>query len=276
MSFDNQTLPFLKWPGGKRWISKVLATLMREKLVGTYYEPFLGGGSVFFALQPQSAVISDANEDLINTYRLVRDRTPDVISLLKRLRVDRETFDRMRAFEPQDPIRRAVRFLYLNRTAFGGIYRVNRDGRFNVPFGGGERTPEVLWRKSLLVQASELLSLSGVKIHQSDFEPIIELARRGDVVYCDPIYTVAHENNGFVRYNEKNFSWADQVRLAKAVKRASERGATVIISNAEHRSIRQLYTGAAFQVLKRHSAISTDISKRRAVRELLIFLSPPR
>jgi DNA adenine methylase len=269
---DRPTIPFLKWPGGKRWISRILAGLIREKLDGIYYEPFLGGGSVFFALRPRHAVVSDVNRDLINTYRVVRDRAPDVVRRLKRLRVDRETFIRMRAVEPDDPLRRAVRFLYLNRTAFGGIYRVNCEGKFNVPFGGGERTPEILWRQSLLVQASRLLS--GVRIRNADFEPVMEHAKRGDVVYCDPTYTVAHENNGFIRYNERNFSWADQVRLAGAAKRASERGATVIVSNAEHVCIRRLYAEGAFRVFERNSRVSTDVTKRHAVRELLIYLAP--
>jgi DNA adenine methylase len=272
VNVDKPTIPFLKWPGGKRWISNILAALIREKLDGVYYEPFLGGGSVFFALRPRQAVISDVNKDLINTYRVVRDRTPDVISRLKRLRVDQETFARMRAADLDDPVRRAVRFLYLNRTAFGGIYRVNREGKFNVPFGGGERTPEILWRESLLVQASNLLS--GARIRHSDFEPMMERAKRGDVVYCDPTYTVAHENNGFIRYNERNFSWTDQVRLANAAKRASMRGATVIVSNAEHVCIRKLYADGTFRVFERNSRVSSDINKRRAVRELLICLAP--
>jgi len=267
-------IPFLKWPGGKRWISETLAGLVREQLVGTYYEPFLGGGSVFFTLRPERAVISDVNTDLINTYEMVRDRAPDVIRRLKRLRVNRETFNRLRAAEPSDALERAVRFLYLNRTAFGGIYRVNREGKFNVPFGGGERTPEILWRQSLLVGASELLA--GVHIRHADFEPMIDLAQRGDVVYCDPTYTVAHENNGFVRYNERNFSWADQVRLAGAARRASARGAAVFVSNAEHRCIRRLYGEGAFRVLERNSRVSSDVRKRRPVRELLVHLAPAK
>jgi DNA adenine methylase len=270
---DTLILPFLKWPGGKRWASDAIVALVREKLQRTYYEPFLGGGSIFFALRPELAVISDINRDLINTYRVVRDHAPDIIARLKRLRVDQETFSRIRALEPRDPIRRAVRFLYLNRTAFGGIYRLNRSGKFNVPFGGGQRTPEVLWREGLLLKASALL-LSGARIRHADFEPIMEHAENGDVVYCDPTYTVAHENNGFLRYNERNFSWADQVRLADAARRAVSRGATVIISNAEHHCIRQLYNGADLQILQRHSTVSSSISGRRPVRELLIYLKP--
>ena len=194
MGVEDPVVPFLKWPGGKRWLSARLAVIARKALRGTYYEPFLGGGALFFALLPERAVISDVNSDLVNTYKATRDRAQEVIRRLKRLPVNKETYDRLRAEVPHDPVRRAVRFLYLNRTAFGGIYRVNGNGKFNVPFGGGDRTPEVLWRRSLLIRAST--ALSGAEIRHDDFEPVINRVQRGDVVYCDPTYTVAHENNG--------------------------------------------------------------------------------
>ena len=271
---EDPVLPFLKWPGGKRWLSAFVAGLVGQAMDGTYYEPFLGGGSVYFALGPRKAVISDINADLISTYEVVRDRAADVTRRLRRLPVDRATFDRLRASEPEDAMKRAVRFLYLNRTAFSGIYRLNRFGKFNVPFGGGERTPDILWRRSLLVRAAD--ALKGTQICHADFEPIVNRAKKGDVVYCDPTYTVAHEDNGFIRYNERNFSWSDQVRLAEAAKRARDRGAAVFISNAYHQCIRQLYSGAEFHVLERNSSVSTDRCKRRSVRELLIALKPNR
>jgi DNA adenine methylase len=272
MGVEYPVVPFLKWPGGKRWLSTRLAVVARKVLAGTYYEPFLGGGALFFALLPERAVISDINSDLVNTYKATQDRAQEVIRRLKRLPVNKETYDRLRAEATDDPVRRAVRFLYLNRTAFGGIYRVNGSGRFNVPFGGGDRTPEVLWRRSLLIRAST--ALSGAEIRHDDFEPVINCAQRGDVVYCDPTYTVAHANNGFVRYNERNFSWADQVRLAGAARRASARGATVLVSNAEHICIRRLYSGALFQAVERQSLVSSDPRHRGRVTELLIRLEP--
>ena len=272
MKNQEPALPFLRWPGGKRWASGLIVDVLRNSLQSTYYEPFLGGGAVFFALQPRLAVLSDINADLINTYCLARDRPAELIRRLKCLPVDKTTYDRLRASDPQGLIERAVRFLYLNRTAFGGIYRLNLAGRFNVPYGGGERTPEVLWRKGLLARASR--ALAGVDIHHADFELVMESARRGDAVYCDPTYTVAHENNGFVRYNQRNFSWQDQERLACAARRAAERGAAVVISNANHASIRRLYKGARVQVLERYSSVSTDVSKRGQIRESLAVIGP--
>jgi DNA adenine methylase len=246
--------------------------MIRARLTGTYYEPFLGGGSVFFALNPRRAVLSDINTDLINTYEAVRDRAGDLIRRIKRLKVNESVFRRMRDGDPKDPLERAVRFLYLNRTAFGGIYRVNLEGKFNVPFGGGDRTPEVLWRKHLLASAADRLKTA--RLLKGDFEKIIRRAGRGDVVYCDPTYTVAHDNNGFVRYNEKNFSWSDQIRLAECARSACDRGAYVLVSNACHPTVRDLYPRATITVQRRSSRVSTNVEKRRAVRELLIQLKP--
>lgn len=270
MNADHPVLPFLKWPGGKRWASYRIATLIRERLTGTYYEPFLGGGAVFFELRPRRAVLSDINPDLVNTYILVRDSAKKIVAQLKRLPVNKRVYDRLREAEPDDPVLRAVRFLYLNRTAFGGIYRLNLDGKFNVPYGGGDRTPKILWEKPLLKNASEALATA--ELRETDFEPILDGAKKGDVVYCDPTYTVAHDRNGFVRYNERNFSWEDQARLAASAHRARRRGACVIVSNANHRTIRDLYPGALFSVQQRSSLVSTDISKRRLVEESLICL----
>jgi DNA adenine methylase len=263
-------LPFLKWPGGKRWASSRIAALVQECLTGTYYEPFLGGGAVFFRLRPEKAILSDINPELINAYRIVRDSAEKLVPLLRRMAVNKNNYNRLRRAEPVDPIRRAVRFLYLNRTAFGGIYRLNLKGEFNVPYGGGERNPSILWEKRLLKSAAEALATADVRV--ADFETMLDLANSGDVVYCDPTYTVAHDNNGFIRYNEKNFSWADQHRLACAARRATQRGAKVIVSNANHDTIRKLYPGARFLVAERRSLVSCDVSKRRAVEELFVLL----
>jgi DNA adenine methylase len=264
--------PFIKWPGGKRWAARQIAELVAARLSGTYFEPFLGGGAVFFQLRPAKAVLADVNEELIATYRAVRRDTRGIIGRLRRYRVAEEDYYRMREREPKDPVARAARFLYLNRTAFGGVYRLNLEGRFNVPYGGGDRTPAILWQTAILEHAARALRKAQLKV--SDFEPILNLARTGDVAYCDPTYTVAHDNNGFVRYNERNFSWSDQKRLAAVARAATRRGATVIISNAHHTSIRELYPAAQFITLTRISRITPKVSLRRPVDELLITLNP--
>jgi DNA adenine methylase len=264
-------VPFLKWPGGKRWAAAHIAEIIKPRLLGTYFEPFLGGGAVFFYLGPRRAVLSDVNGDLINTYRAVRDDLIAVLRKLRRFRVSAEEYYRIRELSPADPIACAARFLYLNRTAFGGVYRLNLRGQFNVPFGGGDRTPELLWKSPVLREAATALRKASLK--QSDFEKVMRFSKSGDVVYCDPTYTVAHDNNGFIRYNERNFSWSDQVRLAKASLEASRRGVTVAITNANHASVRHLYPGARFEELPRISRITPKSNLRRGVTELLILLN---
>jgi DNA adenine methylase len=229
---------------------------------------------VFFHTLPRRSVLADINEELICTYRAVRDDPVKVARILRRHDVTAETYHRIRKSEPKRSEARAARFLYLNRTAFGGIYRLNLGGAFNVPYGGGERTPELLWKTDILQAASKALRLARLKV--SDFELIVDSAGAGDVIYCDPTYTVAHDNNGFIRYNERNFLWSDQERLAVAAFRAAGRGAMVIITNAHHASIKRLYRGARFETLSRVSTVTPHSELRRSVEELLICIDPTR
>lgn len=264
--------PFLKWPGGKRWLARTIADVLQPRLQGRYFEPFLGGGAVYFALRPTLATLSDINADLINVYRQVRDRPAQVLGHLKSIPVTSKRYYTVRMENPGCKTKQAAHFLYLNRTAFGGIYRLNKEGQFNVPYGGGDRTPSPLWRDNLIVSSSR--TLQGVTLKISDFEPIIDMAVSGDAVYCDPTYTVAHENNGFVRYNERNFSWADQERLAAAALRAYKRGVFIIISNAYHPSVRKLYREFTAKRFTRKSLVSTSVDARRTVHEYLLVLGP--
>lgn len=269
-SHGEQGRPFLKWPGGKRWLANKIISKIAPRLANRYFEPFLGGGAVFFMLQPDNATLSDINPDLINVYRQVRDKPEALLERIKRRKVTKENYYRIREQHIHHPLQRAVRFLYLNRTAFGGIYRLNRRGQFNVPYGGGQRTPSCLWEQELIKAASR--ALKGKTLLVSDFEEVMEKARNGDVVYCDPTYTVAHENNGFLRYNEKNFSWEDQKRLASAARRAVRHGATVIVSNAFDRSLLDLYWPSKPVVYVRNSLVSPNPAERRQVRECLFIL----
>lgn len=165
-----------------------------------------------------------------------------------------------------------MRFLYLNRTCFAGVYRLNRKGEFNVPFGGGGRTPSPLWESRLLEDASR--ALANAVIMASDFEDVLDQAGAGDLVYCDPTYTTAHNQNGFVRYNERNFSWDDQERLARSCNLASGRGAAVLVSNAYHDDIRDLYPEAQIRIVERWSGLPPAANKRQLTQELVLFLEP--
>ena len=261
--------PLFKWPGGKRWLAPVICEFASRALStqGTYFEPFAGGAAVFFELQPARAVLSDINGELIEVYDVVRKCPADVLRVLKKLKVTRDDYYRIRATKPTSAVGRAARLLYLNRTAFAGMYRVNRKGQFNVPYGG--RSTRVLWEQSIICDAAAALRNS--VLVACDFEVQLRRAKRGDFVYCDPTYTVAHSNNGFVRYNERNFSWTDQERLAKSAVAAARRGATVVVSNAEHTDVSDLYRGWTVETVQRQSLVCPRPTARGPVNELLFI-----
>jgi DNA adenine methylase len=268
----NLVKPFLKWPGGKRWLTRPIIELLKERTFGTYFEPFLGGGALFFALSPKRAILSDLNGDLINTYVQVKNRPHQLTRLLKEIPVNKQIYDNFRSLTPPGRVDRAVQFLYLNRTAFGGMYRLNRKGRFNVPFGGGQRTPAPLWDAGLLRNAAK--TLKNAELRTADFQAALDEAKSGDLVYCDPTYTVSHNNNGFVRYNEENFRWKDQERLADTCKRLCHQGVTVLVSNADHADVVNLYAATRILRLDRVSSLCPKINNRKMTKELLLFFDP--
>ena len=240
------------------------------KTYGRYIEPFLGGGSVFFHLQPTSALLGDTNPDVIAAYSGIKD---DWKSLVRSLRYHErkhsdEHYYNVRAGTPKNTIQRASRTLYLNRTCFNGIYRVNLRGEFNVPRGSKDA---VILGTDKFEEVS--LLLKNADIRQSDFEVLINEAQSGDFIFADPPYTVRHNLNGFVKYNEQLFSWQDQERLSAALIRARDRGAHIVSTNANHASVRDLYEGHGFKLIttSRFSSISASARNRKQFEELIIL-----
>lgn len=230
---------FLRWAGGKRWLSEHLSDYINCYEFNRYFEPFLGGGSTFFSLRPKKSVLSDCNGELINTYVQVKLDYIGVERSLRKLPNTEDSYKQIRESIPLSEIERAARFIYLNRTCFNGLYRINQRGQFNVPYGGGDRGYESLLTNQVLGIASKALQKS--RIVCQDFESSLQKSGTGDIVYCDPAYTVAHNSNGFVRYNEKVFSWNDQCRLRDSAFSAASRGAIILVSNAAHESLMKLY-----------------------------------
>jgi DNA adenine methylase len=259
--------PFLKWAGGKRWFADRCLHLIPRNF-GRYVEPFLGSGAMFFALRPPKALLSDLNPDLINCYRAIRDAPEGIAERLAehhRLHDKAHYYD-TRAAKPDDPVERAAWFIYLNRTCWNGLYRVNRRNEFNVPIG--TKTSVVLPNDDFK-GASRILS--GVEILNQDFEATLDAAEDGDFVFVDPPYTVKHNLNGFLKYNDKIFSWADQMRLRNAVVRAAARGARILVTNANHASIREIYDGVGRQqVVGRASVLAASAAHRTQTEELVI------
>jgi len=264
--------PFLKWAGGKRWlIPRLVGILPNFK---KYFEPFAGSAGLFFALEPQAGVLSDVNRDLINCYRCVRDHCDSVIAVLRKLRVDEDTYYRVRdrQYRCADKIRRAAFFIYLNRTCWNGLYRVNREGNFNVPMGKRDRAVE-LYDPDQLILASQILRRT--RIMSCDFEHAVKGAQAGDLVYFDPPYITTHLTNGFVKYNSRLFHHFDELRLARVSRELAMSGVSVIVSNAAHPLIKQLYDGPFYKTeIQRASLIAADPQRRSVFPELLISTFP--
>lgn len=260
--------PIVRWAGSKQRLLTQLIDVIPDRF-GTYYEPFLGSGALFFLLGPANARISDTCAQLVDTYRSVAASPAEVHDLLQRFDpFDKEMYYRVRSASPQSPTEAAARFLYLNRTCWNGLYRVNKRGEFNVPYGA-PKSPS-LPDLPLLEAAAGVLTQPGVNIDVCDFEETVKDASDGDFAFFDPPYVTGHNNNGFVDYNEKLFSWADQERLAATARRLADRGVRVVITNADHDAVRDLYGGFVISSTTRFSTLANNKTFRRPITEALI------
>jgi DNA adenine methylase len=266
----NPVQPFLKWAGGKRWIGNLLVEILGNgNGKGKFIEPFIGGGACFFLSKSKKAILSDLNEELIDCYKAVRDHPDAIIRKLNNIPINKKTFLEIRSKTPTNKIQLAVRFIYLNRTAFNGLYRVNKNGDFNVPFGCKPTTkfhpPEIIKNCSQRLLKAKIIS--------SDFESTLSKARTGDRIYLDPPYTVKHNNNGFRRYNERIFTWFDQRRLANRVQELAKKDCRLVMTNALHHEIVKLYSSKYFKAFSifRNSNMAASSSKRGPCQELLII-----
>ena len=266
---NRELTPFLKWAGGKRWLIKTTNKIVPPNFE-RYIEPFLGGAAVFFSLPESPYIISDLNSELINCYEAIR---ADHREIEKLLRLHQKNhcdyyYYQVRKSRPRTIINQAARFLYLNRTCWNGLYRVNLKGQFNVPKGTKN---DVLLNTDNFENISKRLRLSGGKIMCQDFEKTLALAGEGDFVFVDPPYTVNHNLNGFLKYNEKIFCWEDQERLRESVDCAVGRGAMVTMTNADHESIHKLYSGMCrIERVERNSVIAGNSSYRGVTSEVLM------
>lgn len=259
--------PFLKWAGGKRWLLE-RAEFRIPEYEGTYLEPFLGGGAVFFSHLPKKATISDLNPRLIETYVAIRDNWQSVSDKLMfhSKKHSKEYYYKQRKYYDMTSDGRAAQFLYLNRSCWNGLYRENLQGDFNVPIG---TKTQIVFPDDNFQSVSD--ALKDCKIICSDFETVVNSAVGGDFLFVDPPYTVAHNYNGFVKYNERIFSWQDQIRLSKAIRLATERGCLVMMTNADHSSVRDLYSDFMhIDALDRYSVISGASGGRRSTKELFL------
>lgn len=238
--------PFLRWAGGKRWLVKQIDKYLPTHF-NHYIEPFIGGGAIFFHLMncPQTttrnAFLSDSNEELINCYIQIRDNIEKIIDILSQYSNTSECYYAVREIIPKGNVARAARFLYLNQTSYNGIHRVNKSGKYNVPYG---RRKGVLTNYCNIPKLRNISACLNKNITFSAgdfFENVVKYVKPKDLVFLDPPYTVAHENNGFIQYNQHIFSWEDQERLAKLLDYINNIEAYFIMTNAAHHSIADLF-----------------------------------
>jgi DNA adenine methylase len=261
--------PFLKWAGGKRWLVRRYPQLF-DVVFERYVEPFVGSGAVFFHVKPERSVIADVNPALMNVYSSLRSDYRRVWThLLKHARNHcDEYYYEVRSKIFRSEASRAAQFLYLNRTCWNGLYRENLRGEFNVPRGTKDT---VIFHDDDFAAVSEVLA--SAKIITGDFEEILNGVKERDFVFIDPPYTVKHNGNGFVKYNESIFSWNDQVRLAQTVKSKARSGASIMVTNAYHSTVVELYRDFATIVpVERASILSGDKSYRGKTQEALILV----
>jgi DNA adenine methylase len=264
---NDDVIPLLKWAGGKRWLLKH-SYLFPNNIEGIYIEPFLGSGALFFHLNPKRAILSDINNSLIEMYVAIKDNWKLVFKYLRQheIKHSEEYYYEIRTKQFKSKYQRAAQFIYLNRTCWNGLYRVNLKGEFNVPKGTKDR---------IILPSDNFKGTSGrlknARLVSCDFEKIISEANEGDFIFADPPYTVKHNNNGFRKYNEKLFSWDDQIRLRDTLLKASEKGANVLLANASSECIIDLYS-RNFEIIriKRNSVLAADVNYRSPVEELMI------
>ncbi len=277
-SADISPRPFVKWAGGKR---QLLPALLRRLPANfrRYHEPFVGGGALFFALRgqnrlPHGARLSDINPELVNAYQVVRDRVETLIVVLGTFRNEEDFYYEIRAQQPStlDPVQRAARLLYLNRTCFNGLFRENRAGHFNVPYGR-YRNPQFL-RENDLRAASQ--ALRGITIEQASFAELEPHVEAGDLVYFDPPYAPLSRTASFTSYSRGGFDEAAQRRLGELVRRLGERGVHVLVSNSSARLIYDIYSGDGLHVeqILASRAINSRADRRGKIPELLITAGP--
>lgn len=266
------TLPFLRWAGGKRWLVNKLPDHLGPFKFKNFHEPFLGGGALFLGLSISGrSYLSDLNAELIETYTQVRDNFAQISELLALHENTSEHYYKVRASKPNSAVERAANFIYMNHTSFNGIYRVNLKGVYNVPFGNRANktwpTPELL--------ASVSAKLQGVTLSVSDFATVIDSVNAGDLVFLDPPYTISHNNNGFIKYNQKLFSFDDQIRLSALIDEIREKNAFYILTNAAHESIATLFEkGDRRMELTRGNSIGGRQAKRGSATEYLFTNVP--
>lgn len=270
----NNVKPLVKWAGGKRQLLPQIHNALPGEGYGRFFEPFLGGGAVLFSLRPERATVNDLNSELINLYSVVRDDVDGLIELLQSYPFDEDFFYELRALDRSDDyakltdVERAARMLYLNRTCYNGLYRVNAAGQLNAPWGR-YKNPTICDVPTLR-GVSAYLSDNQVEFHNGDYAAILKEAKEGDFVYFDPPYDPVNETSNFTGYAAGGFNRSEQERLKHECDLLNARGVKFMLSNSATDFIKDLYAEYTIDIVGATRAINSKASKRGKVDEVLV------
>ena len=270
-ALNEKTYPIIKWVGGKRQLMFELLKNMPENY-NRYFEPFIGGGALFFELQPNKAYISDMNKELINLYQVVRDNVDELIADLQKHDITKEYFmeirniDRTDEYENWSDIQKASRFIYLNRTCFNGMYRVNSKGEFNVPFGH-YKNPRILDENNL-INCSNLLQRTEIK--HADFSKILKKVKKDDFVYFDPPYVPLSETSSFTSYTKDGFDMDMQFKLRDVCDELDTMGVKFLLSNSDTKLVNELYENYNIKKVFASRQINANADGRGKITEVLV------
>ncbi|MEA5559647.1 MAG: DNA adenine methylase [Planktothrix agardhii] len=272
--------PFLKWAGGKRQLlPEILKYLPKNIGKTTYFEPFLGGGALLFELQPKQAIVNDSNRELINCYRVIKDNVEELIEVLKvhKAKNSKEYFDylrerdRLKQYNKFSDIQKAARIIYLNKTCYNGLFRVNSKGQFNVPFGS-YKNPNIL-DEAVLRGVNDYLNQKSVTFLNRDFAEAVKDAKKGDFVYFDPPYDPVSNTASFTGYDINGFNQNEQRRLKQVVDELTEKGCNVMLSNSATDFILDLYKDHKYTIetVSATRSINSNALKRGKINEVLVL-----
>ena len=275
MAENKLVVPFLKWAGGKRQLMPEIREMLPDGVTThPYYEPFIGGGALFFELLPKRAVINDYNEELINVYTVIRDNPSELIEDLKRHKNTAEYFYKIRAIDRQPlfsnltRIERASRIIYLNKTCYNGLYRVNNAGEFNSPFGR-YKNPNIV-NEPVIKAVSKYLNSSQIQISSCDYALILKDIPTDSFVYLDPPYHPISESSSFTGYVQGGWDEGDQLRLRDVCNRLRDNGIKFLLSNSASDFIREIYSDYNMHIVQAKRSVNSNPSRRGQVDEFLI------
>lgn len=274
MKKNKLVAPVLKWVGGKRQLLDVLIPLL-PKNITTYCEPFVGGGALLFALQPDTAYVNDINADLINVYKVIKDDVESLIKALQEFKNDADCFYAVRDWDRDktkysalSDVQKAARILYLNKTCYNGLFRVNRQGEFNTPFGR-YKNPNIV-NEATLRAVNNYFNKAKVTLKCGDFEEAVKGIRKGSFVYFDPPYDPVSDSANFTGYDKGGFDKDEQIRLKKLCDKLNNRGVKFLLSNSSTEFILDLYKDYNITIVKAKRSINSKGDGRGDVNEVLV------